>query len=242
MKSFKIDQVLTEDGSFTIRHPVYDEEFHSKTGARRETVELYMIASGYKDFLQISPQAIEVLDVGLGLGYNALMTIECWMNGPGLCDMSMLSLEHTEELLEALTAQETAWKDGWTEEWKNWSRQLKKDSDDRWRAHFVHPLSQKNFLWTTQVGDGTTADFDGHNFDFVWQDAFSSKKNPELWTVEWFSKIAAASSPIVTLVTYSVARLVRDNLEAASWKQERIEAAGTKRHWLRARKFLLQAE
>jgi len=236
VKSFKIDQVLTNDGSFTIRHPVYDEEFHSKTGARRETLELYMKASGYADHLQICHNPLAVLDVGLGLGYNALMTIEFWMKGPGLSDLSMLSLEHTEELLEAMTAPETAWKEGWSDEWKLWSSQLQKQADGSWKAQFLHPITQKIFSWSTQVVDGTIADFSGYSFDFVWQDAFSSKKNPELWTAEWFAKIAAASSPTVTLVTYSVARLVRDNLEASAWKQERIEAGGTKRQWLRARK------
>jgi len=237
VKSFKIDQVLTNDGSFTIRHPVYDEEFHSKTGARRETLELYMMASGYADHLQICRNPIAVLDVGLGLGYNALMTIEFWMKSPGHSDLSMLSLEHTEALLEALTAPDTAWKDGWSEEWKIWSSQLQKQDNGIWRATFLHPLTQKTLSWSTQVVDGTVADFSGYSFDFVWQDAFSSKKNPELWTAEWFAKIAAASSSTVSLVTYSVARLVRDNLGSSGWKQERIAAGGTKRQWLRATKL-----
>lgn len=236
MKSFKRDQVLTNDGSFTIRHPVYDEEFHSKTGARRETLELYMNASGYAEHLQVCHHPMGVLDVGLGLGYNALMTIEFWMQAPGLCDMAMLSLEHTEELVEALTAPDTAWKEGWSDAWKLWSSQLKKQASGSWTASFIHPLSQKTFSWTTHVGDGVDADFSGHRFDFVWQDAFSSKKNPELWTADWFAKIGKASSPSVCLVTYSVARLVRDNLEASGWKQERIAAGGTKRQWLRAHK------
>lgn len=235
MKSFKIDQVLTDDGSFTIRHPVYDEEFHSKTGARRETLELYMKASGYSEHLQNCHNPIGILDVGLGLGYNALMTIEFWMQSPGFTDLHMLSLEHTEALVEALTDPETAWKEGWSHDWKHWSQELKKNSNSRWSCELTHPLSGKTLHWSTQVGDARDADFSGYAFDFIWQDAFSSKKNPELWTPEWFSKIARASKPEVSLVTYSVARLVRDNLEAAMWKHEKIEAGGTKKQWLRAK-------
>ncbi len=236
MKSFKIDQVLTDDGSFTIRHPVYDEEFHSKSGARRETLELYMKASGYAVGLQNSQKSFCILDLGLGLGYNALMTLEFWMQGPGLADLHMLSLEHTEALLEALTDPDTAWKEGWSNAWKLWSQELVKVTPSRWSAELIHPLTQKRFHWTASVGDAVDADFNGFTFDFIWQDAFSSKKNPELWTPEWFAKIAAASGDQVCLVTYSVARLVRDNLEASGWQQERIEAGGTKKQWLRARK------
>lgn len=204
MDRFKIDQVLTDDGSFTIRHPVYDEEFHSKTGARRETLELYMKASGYSEHLQDCHRPIGILDVGLGLGYNALMTIEFWMQSPGLTDIHMLSLEHTEALVEALTAPDTAWKDGWSDEWKRWAKSLKKESPTQWSTILIHPLTHKEFHWTTAVGDAVDADFSGYTFDFVWQDAFSSKKNPELWTPEWFAKIFSASNAEVSLVTYSV--------------------------------------
>jgi len=212
MKSFKIDQVLTDDGSFTIRHPVFDEEFHSKTGARRETLELYMRASGYAECLQECDKSLGILDVGLGLGYNALMTIEFWMQSPGLSRVHMLSLEHTEALLEALTSPDTAWKEGWSKEWRHWAQSLKQDSATQWSTILTHPLTHNEFHWTTQVGDALDADFSGNSFDFVWQDAFSSKKNPELWTQEWFDKVSQASNPSVSLVTYSVARLVRDNL------------------------------
>ncbi|RYZ90589.1 MAG: hypothetical protein EOP04_03455 [Proteobacteria bacterium] len=238
-KNFKIEQVLTDDGSFTIRHPDYDEEFHSKSGARRETYELYMLASGYRARLQ-APERDEmgVLDVGLGLGYNALMTIDLWMQSPGTAGLTLLSLEHTEALLEALTSSDTAWKEGWSDEWKKWSLALKrsKDHPNIWKTSFAHPLTAQILSWTARVGDARDADFHGQAFDFVWQDAFSSKKNPELWTPSWFAKILGASKETVSLVTYSVARSVRDSLELAGWSQERFDSGGTKKKWLRARK------
>ena len=35
--------------------------------------------------------------------------------------------------------------------------------------------------WLVQIGETTLSLF-GYNFDYVWQDAFSPKKNPELWS------------------------------------------------------------
>ncbi|MBC7661549.1 MAG: hypothetical protein H7249_17770 [Chitinophagaceae bacterium] len=231
MESFKKDQVRTNDGSFTIRHPVYDEEFHSKTGARRETEDLYMKASGYAACLAERQEALGVLDVGLGLGYNALMTLELWMKGEGLCDLTMLSLEHTEALLEALVAPDTAWKEGWSENWKTWSLTLIKTGGG-WQSRFQHPMTNKVFVWNVAVIDAVHADLSEYRFHFIWQDAFSSKKNPELWTVEWFAKVAAAAASDVCLATYSVARLVRDNLEGAGWRPQKIAASGEKKQWL----------
>lgn len=237
--------VMTQDGTITLRHPVYDEEFHSIKGARFEADSLYMEASGFRSHL-VATESIEtlgVLDVGLGLGYNALMTIECWMQGRGTQDLNLVSLEHTPELVVALAEAGCPWKEGWSDAWKLWSQSLQKKAEtDEWAATFQHPRTGKKLSWLVMVGDARLADLSAWTFHYIWQDAFSPKKNPELWSVEWFEKLRAVSHPTVQLVTYSVARLVRDHLEVASWTQERVktpqakngEGSG-KRQWLLAR-------
>jgi tRNA U34 5-methylaminomethyl-2-thiouridine-forming methyltransferase MnmC len=237
--------VVTQDGSMTMRHPEYDEEFHSIKGARFEADSLYMEASGFRSRLMISEASdtLDVLDVGLGLGYNALMTLECWMQGGGLQDLNLVSLEHTPELVRSLADPLCGWKQGWPDEWKTWSQRLHKIAGtDNWTADFEHPHSGKKMNWLVLVGDARAADLSAYTFHYIWQDAFSPKKNPELWSIAWFEKLRAASHPTVQLVTYSVARLVRDHLEAASWIQERVktpqarngEGSG-KKQWLLAR-------
>lgn len=236
--------VVTQDGTITLRHPDYDEDFHSIKGARFEADSLYMEASGFRSHLQSSSSVatLGVLDVGLGLGYNALMTIECWTEGLGAQDLNLISLEHTPELVRSLADPACAWKEGWPETWKTWSQSLQKKTDDTlWTATFQHPRSGKKLNWQVVVGDARHADLSAWTFHYIWQDAFSPKKNPELWSVEWFEKLRAVSDPAVQLVTYSVARMVRDHLEAASWTQERVktpqaqsgEGSG-KKQWLLA--------
>lgn len=234
MEGFQGERVLTQDGTYTVRHPVYEEEFHSWQGARFESDELYMKASGFQDALTYRTDSIGVLDVGLGLGYNALMTLETWMKSPGICDLHMVSLEQTEELLQGLVSPETGWKDGWSPEWRDWSQKLNKEAQGLWRAEFVHPVSGKRFSWVAYVGDARNISLPSASLDFIWQDAFSPKKNPELWTAEWFEKIRAASRSSACIVTYSVARIVKDNLNAAGWDYQRVQAAGQKRQWLKA--------
>ncbi len=236
--------VMTQDGTLTLRHPGYDEAFHSNQGARFEAESLYMEASGFRAALQSEPASdrIGVLDVGLGLGYNALMTIECWMKSAGQQDMLLVSLEHTPDLVAALADPACGWKEGWSESWRRWSQTLEKQHEsENWQAQLTHPQSGRNLRWQVLVGDACASNLAEFEFHYVWQDAFSPKKNPELWSVEWFEKLRAASHPTVQLVTYSVARVVRDHLEAACWTQERVKtpqaqngAASGKKRWLRA--------
>ena len=75
------DLVQTGDGSYTILDGSIDEEYHSTYGARSEADELYMINSGFRDELSkpsSEPRHYQILDVGMGLAYNAMMTIDTW--------------------------------------------------------------------------------------------------------------------------------------------------------------------
>jgi len=237
--------LVTQDGTLTLRHPAYDEAFHSTQGARLEADCLYMEASGFRSALLAAhaERVLGVLDVGLGLGYNALMTIECWMQSAGHEDLCLVSLEHTPELVMALADPACGWKEGWPQAWHEWSESLQKHvENDNWQARWQHPRSGRELRWHVLVGDACSADLSAYRFHYIWQDAFSPRKNPELWSAAWFGKLRAVSYPTVQLVTYSVARLVRDNLEAALWDQERVKtpqaqsgAAAGKRQWLRAR-------
>ena len=72
------DLVQTGDGSYTILDRSIDEEYHSTYGARSEADELYMINSGFKDEIDKATDQVksyQVLDVGMGLAYNAMMTL-----------------------------------------------------------------------------------------------------------------------------------------------------------------------
>jgi tRNA 5-methylaminomethyl-2-thiouridine biosynthesis bifunctional protein len=72
-------------------------------------------------------------------------------------------------------------------------------------------------------------------FDFVWQDPFSPQKNPTMWSAEWFARVREVSATGCTLMTYSVARAVRDALAASGWSVAKIPTSiRMKRHWLRA--------
>lgn len=60
-------------------------------------------------------------------------------------------------------------------------------------------------------------------------DGFAPSKNQAMWSNELFHAISLQSKPGTTLATFSVASLVRSNLQAAGFKVEKIKGFGRKR-------------
>jgi tRNA U34 5-methylaminomethyl-2-thiouridine-forming methyltransferase MnmC len=233
--------VETSDGSLTLRHPGHGECYHSHVGAAAEARELYVIASGIES-AWASPVPVTVLDVGLGLGYNALATIRSWMAAPAPPDPEVASLEIDPELASQVASARAPWQATWDQSSLGACAALKKEASGIWRAEIPHPSSPARCLWTVHVGDASilpvpTPRQPAAGWRFVWQDPFSPEKNPPLWGPAWFARVGETAAPDAVLMTYSVARAVREALTAAGWGWEKIATPWpTKRHWLKARR------
>ena len=233
--------LVTNDHSLTMKNLSYDEAYHSLHGARTEARELYIVRSGIQQRLQKTGSGpLKVLDIGLGLAYNALSTIEAWFSGmlPSQ-DLHLTSVEIDRSLVALLLSGEAPWTRGWELSWLGWVHRLKMMSEHEAQAIITHRDGQSVCIWTIHLGDASAPemwgrhDF-GRDYEFIWQDPFSPQKNPQLWSEAWFAKLKEVSSPQVCMMTYSVARKVRDHLAASGWCCERIAALGEKKHWLRA--------
>lgn len=216
--------LTTEDGSFSLRHPGHGEAFHSFSGAKKEAFDLYICGSGFRQALD-QTDSVRVLDVGLGLGYNAMTTIETWWNHRERpCDLELVSLEHDATLIKTLRSGQASWQKNWSTLWLDW---LGKDRVVRSDGALGR--------WRIIAADALECPLEGH-FDFIWQDPFSPKNNPKLWSKPWFRKLTSHSNDHTTLMTYSVARSVKDALSATEWHVELIPTTTTKRSWLRAKR------
>ena len=210
--------VKTDDGSLTVVHPGHKECFHSRSGALSEAIELYVNKSGIEGSFQ-NGTPVRVLDVGLGLGYNATATFAAWRRSPQKSILEITSLEIDAELVELFRSGVAPWQSNWTPEWLEFARGK-------------NPGCKHEIF----VGDAATANLGTAPFNFIWQDPFSPAKNPTMWSREWFGLCRAVAAPDCVLVTYSVARSVREALTEAGWVPEKVEAVGSqKRHWLIAR-------
>lgn len=230
--------VQTSDGSWTLKHHSHGQDFHSFEGAKFEAWQLYIEASGINQRFNASidgVQPIEVLDVGLGLGYNAAATVAAWLNGHGCESLRLTSLEIDDNLVQELIGGNAAWCDGWDEAWLLGPRHLKNIAPDRWQALLKHPVTSETLNWEIVVGDGNAVPLTPPRpYNYIWQDPFTPELNPGMWSEAWFSKVRESSAKDAMLMTYSVSRVVKDALSAAGWVAERFPTPGKKRHWLRA--------
>lgn len=223
------DVLATDDGSLTMIHPDHGEAYHSRLGATAEARLLYVEASGIRARFADATET-RVLDIGLGLAYNAIQTLAAWAEAPRPGTLTLQSLEINPALVQVLAAGTAPWQTTWTDAHRAFCSALRQTSLNTWAANF--PAFGAS--WIIHVGDAREATLDGP-FAYFWQDPFSPEKNPPLWDAAFFTKLRAAAAPDALLMTYSVARTVRDALAAAGWKPERFPAApGHKRQWLRA--------
>ena len=75
----KVEVRPTADGSLTLYVPALDEHYHSRHGARQESAHVF-IAAGLRPLLaaghgQPGRRPLRLLEVGLGTGLNALLTL-----------------------------------------------------------------------------------------------------------------------------------------------------------------------
>ncbi len=231
----------TGDGSWTLAHPEHAEWYHSADGALSEAKSLYVESSGILDDFQrgtAEGTAVRVLDVGLGLGYNALATIDAWVRCGAKGRLEIFSLENNDELFEALRSGEAPWQAGWDPRWTVTVKKLDLVSDGIWQAE-IAGSGGGQLIWRVFLGDALSDRairqvLRAGLFDYVWQDPFSPEKNPGMWGVDWFSAIAPSVRAGGCLMTYSVARTVRDALETAGWRVEKIPTTTRKKNWLKA--------
>ncbi|MBA2405975.1 MAG: hypothetical protein H0V66_14460 [Bdellovibrionales bacterium] len=216
--------VETADGSFTLYSEAYQEACHSPNGARAETLLHYIQGCQIKEKIHLESK-LSILEVGFGLGIGFLTTLDVLKDSTK--PWSFLSLEIDENLLEWFRLENLA------------HPYLK---DLKWiEKGNVKILECQNQLIHLQIlcGDArktlpTFIQIQNPKWNAIYQDAFSPKQNPVLWTQEWFEFLKLHSTQDVRLSTYSASSSIRKSLLQAGWVLHKGEKFGTKRTSTRA--------
>ena len=215
--------VPTSDGSFTLFSDHFQEACHSTNGARSETMLHYLEGCQIKKKIEVHRPLI-ILEIGFGLGIGFLTTFE-EMNTDR--PWHFISVEMDESLVE------------WFRLGHSEHTFLKHLS---WKEEFgIKILSAQhlNVTLTILVGNAreTLPSFTkatSIQWHAIYQDAFSPKKNPILWSKEWFSFLKEYSHPDVILSTYSASSSIRKSLHETGWGVQKGEKFGPKRSSTRA--------
>ena len=192
--------VVTDDGSTTLYSTEFDQTYHStRDGALKESLHKHVIPALT---LHKHKSHLRILDINYGLGYNTLATLHYIQSHHLDMTVEIVSPELDGELVRSL---------------KNFD--YPPEFDDL--RPVIEAVSQnlyyddKQFTIDVLIGDARkiiqkllTGNIETY-FDIIFQDAFSPKVNPLLWTREWFADIRAVSAEDAVLTTYSVAAATR---------------------------------
>ena len=188
--------VKTSDGSYTCYSKKFDECYHSiKDGALQESLKKHVEPA----FLLIGSkkEKLTILDLCFGLGYNTLTTLYYVDTRSLNLKLHIVSPEIDRSLVKSLDNfpyPETLQK------FKPIIDEISKTGcyeDENLKIDVVF-TDAREFLKNTDL-----------TFDIVYQDAFSPKKNPLLWTKEYFADLVKHLSCDAIITTYSSATPVR---------------------------------
>ena len=206
MGNLKLKVVSTGDSSITFWNEDYKEHYHTPAGARLEAEEKYIVPSRLKE--RLAKGDAQLLDVCFGLGYNSLCALNLTRQDAS-STLSVTALEMDRRVVRA-AAQNIQTLETDSFDWRKTLAELHESGESR-----ITTQSSLKIIW----GDAryTATLLPSQRFDVVFLDAFSTQRNSELWTVDFFRKLKRVMKPNAVLLTYCAAIPVRSGLLEAGF-------------------------
>jgi tRNA U34 5-methylaminomethyl-2-thiouridine-forming methyltransferase MnmC len=234
---------VTADGSRTLYDPEAGQTLHSELGAVGEARHVYLEASGVAARLA-EGRATRVVEVGLGVGLNLLVTAEA-----AVADGAPMHVRALDRRLPSVSAvgamrfgrivrPELA--DAWATRVDE-LRGAQPDDAGLVTATLVPGVTLELALGDAAAGpDAAPSPAAARLLEPGWahavyHDAFSPAATPELWSDAFLGACARCLTPGGAWVSYTVAGAVRRRLEAHGLEPEKLPGPpGGKRQMLRA--------
>lgn len=215
----------TDDGSFTLHIPEWNEQYHSKHGAIAEALHVFIKEGLYHWLSENAVSEISILEIGFGTGLNALLTY--------------------------LEAEKHSWNIDYTgveayplgdEEYQkmNYSEMLETSNEVFFKLHnatWEEKVSISNHFKLLKQQRFFSDISAKKNFDIIYFDAFGIRVQPELWTEEIFTIMYGALKSKGVLVTYAANGSARRAMQAVGFTVERLPGPPGKREMLRGTKI-----
>ena len=197
---------------FSFRHPRTGEWAHDlKHDFSAESWHSYL-EPAWPALLARESQEWTVVEVGFGRGFNMAELIRRTAQELPQQKLHLVGLEPQPLALEPWPEPPAAWR-----AWMPWWGKLPghwEDTQGRWQLTVSPKPGQDAAAWPARP------------VDLVLLDLFSPAQHAEAWAAPLFQRCAEAVLPGGLLTTYSCARSVRDGLEEAGFRTQRIRRSG----------------
>ncbi len=214
-------KITTEDGSYTIFSPLYNEACHSMSGAKSETKQIYIegceVLKKGKD-----KKDLYILEIGFGAGLGFIETSKFLQENNCCCNLHFVSLE-IDPVMVDLFEKSNKIKFN-LENTENFL--IKRHQNQNHNLSVIIKDARDTLTYIKQAIPDS--------FDIIYMDAFSPKNNPDLWTVEWFLELKKVSNPQTIMTTYCAATHARKSMHEAGWFVNRMKAFGNKKEATKA--------
>ena len=196
--------VATKDGSNTLFSQKYNQHYHNPDdGAINEALSKHIIPAF--SFVQ-DKEELTILDICFGIGYNTFSTIYYILQNNLNIKVNIYSPELDANLVKSLD-----------------SFDFPKEFDEI--KHIINSIAKtckyedEKIKIEVFIGDAREyiKSLDKNSFDIVYQDAFSSEVNFELWTKEYFEDIFALCKDDCIMSTYAIATPIRLSMYEAKF-------------------------
>ncbi len=181
-------RIPTRDGSFTLYHPGFRQNFHSIAGAASEAEYKFSIPSRLAERFAAG-EKVKLLDVGFGLGINSLSAVKTALKHPG-SQLEITALEYDKRVLAAALSLST----------EPLHREILSalDNAGRWQS----PDGGTTLNLMLDDARKSVQKLPEKYFDLIWQDGFSPDVNPELWSFDFERRLAFTLAESGWLLSY----------------------------------------
>ncbi len=219
--------IVSADGSHTLESSRFGVTYHSRHGAILESLTVFLSAGFHHRRLN-GATSLKVLEMGLGTGLNALLTLvesdrfktSVWYTAIEKFPISAADADRLNYLSEL-------------------SIQSYKTS-----FHKIHDLSHSdNYTslsdyfrfrkWIIDIQEIPSTE----SYDIIYYDAFAPNAQEELWTPSMMQRMYDCLSPSGVLVTYCAKGSFKRALKAAGFKLDPLPGPPGKREMTRAVKL-----
>lgn len=209
--------------------PAFGDYFYSRADGRAECAHVFIAGNGLGERFAEGGD-FTIAETGFGTGLNFAETWRQWQHAaPAGARLSFVSFEKFPMPRAAISRALAAWPEIAAE-----------------RAALVS-------VWPHDPAPGVALDFGPVRLDVIagdalgsiraWQgradawflDGFAPSRNPDMWSAELMSAVAARTAPGGTFATYTSAGWVRRNLAAAGFAVEKSPGHAGKREMCRGR-------
>ena len=196
----ELKEILTKDGSITLRSHIFQENFHSLEGALKETEIKFINPS---DLRRFNDKSLNVLDICFGLGYNSASLFNNLIRQNSF--INWYALEIDKKPLKYSLGNKSFQK-LWHPKVLKIFKELSKNSK----------YKDQSFVCDILWGDAREKIKNipaNIKFDLIYLDGFSPQKCPQVWSVEFLAKVTQKLKPQGYLITYSCSAAIRRTLK-----------------------------